>query len=90
MADLIKMSLRKAHIAGKRPKKRPTGAHHNGRDPHMITWANAQPGKIVSSNVPVHPNYNLNRALAHNLILEPENNQRQRPRRAPHEAQRSV
>jgi hypothetical protein len=63
MANLIKLSLTKADIARKRPKKRPTTTHHNRHDTQIIARTHAETGKIVSSNVAIYPNYNLDHAL---------------------------
>lgn len=77
MADLTEMGLRKPTSLGNAPRK-PTTTDHNRDDTKMITRTHAKTGKIIGSDVPVCPNYNLDRALVLGCIVEPENNQRQR------------
>jgi hypothetical protein len=90
MADLIKMSLCKANIARKRPKKRPMRTHHHRHDTQMITRTHAETSEIVSGNVAVFPNYNLDHTLAHHCILEPETTSGNARRRARDEGQCST
>lgn len=74
MSNLVKVSLRETNISWKRPKKRPTSISNNWHDPQMITRTHTKTGKIISGNVPISPDYNLDCTLTHQYIMEPGSN----------------